>query len=178
MAATSISRLIDIAGNRYGRLTVVRRVDDEVRRKRGYWVCGCDCGAVFEVYGTSLRNGNCRSCGCLNNEARRSRHGAGHPCWRGGRQRRLDGYILIKCRDHPNTNNHGYVAEHVLAMTEHLGRPLDTGETVHHKNGVKDDNRLENLELRTHIHPPGQSIEQMVEFCVSYLKRYAPEKLR
>lgn len=89
-----------------------------------------------------------------------------------------EGYVLLKRPEYPNANNNGYVSEHVLIMSEQLGRPLYEKETVHHKNGIKDDNRPENLELRTHWHPPGQTVEGMVQFCVEYLQKYAPGRLR
>jgi hypothetical protein len=67
--------------------------------------------------------------------------------WKGGRIKDKFGYILIWKPEHPNAKIGGYIHEHRLVMSEHLGRPLEHNEYVHHRNGVKDDNRLENLEL-------------------------------
>ncbi len=72
--------------------------------------------------------------------------GAANPRFNGGR-RKSNGYILVQKPGHPNARKNGYVGEHVLVISEHLGRPILPGEVVHHKNGVKDDNRLENLEV-------------------------------
>src|SRR6185436_11510056 len=58
-----------------------------------------------------------------------------------------DGYIMVKCPKHPRRNNRGYVQEHRLIMEEHLGRKLKRKEQVHHKNEIRHDNRLENLQL-------------------------------
>jgi len=76
------------------------------------------------------------------------RSGEGHPEWKGGRTINKDGYIEIYSPDHPNRRKHTpYVLEHRLVMENHLGRYLKKTEVVHHRNGVKDDNRIENLEL-------------------------------
>lgn len=66
--------------------------------------------------------------------------------WRGGR-RNWRGYVYIYAPDHPNATKQGYVFEHRLVMEKHLGRLLEPHEIVHHINGVKDDNQVENLEL-------------------------------
>ena len=70
--------------------------------------------------------------------------------WKGGRRKDRFGYIQIWMPEHPNAKMKGYIHEHRLVMSKHLGRSLTKKEFVHHKNGIKDDNRLANLELLTH----------------------------
>lgn len=71
----------------------------------------------------------------------------------------------------------GRVLEHRLVMARTIGRPLLPDETVHHKNGVRLDNRPENLELFSGNHGKHQSADDMVTDAVAVLKRYAPELL-
>lgn len=70
--------------------------------------------------------------------------------WKGGK-RLKNGYIEIKCPEHPRSGQRGYVYEHILIMEKHLGRYLKPDEVVHHKNYNKTDNRIENLQLMTII---------------------------
>ena len=76
--------------------------------------------------------------------------GAQHPKWNGGRSITPNGYVLILSPNHPNASvGRRYVFEHRLVMEKFIGRKLKPFpiETVHHKNGDKLDNRIENLEL-------------------------------
>lgn len=67
----------------------------------------------------------------------------------GHAKKRTDGYIYVYKPNHPHSSQEGYVMEHVLVMEKTIGRYLNKGEVVHHKNHVRDDNRIENLQLMT-----------------------------
>lgn len=85
----------------------------------------------------------------LNEETKRKiseshkKHSIGHS------KRRDDGYIAIYFPDHPKSNKDGYIMEHHLVMEKHIGRFIADGEVVHHINKIRDDNRIENLQLMT-----------------------------
>lgn len=84
-----------------------------------------------------------------------------HHNWKGGRRQHRDGYVMVRPENDDTIGQamkgvNGYVLEHRLVMAHALGRPLTASETVHHKDDVRrDDNRLENLQLRQGRHGKG-----------------------
>jgi len=92
-------------------------------------------------------------------ELQQAPHGTGHIT--------PNGYRTFRAPDHPNSWKDGRVSEHTLVMTKIIGRPLRKGETIHHINGIRDDNRPENLELWTSDHPSGRRVSDLREFAAS-----------
>jgi len=94
----------------------------------------------------------------------------------------VNGYRLIYCPGHPEavqssagSRTRGDLCwgfEHRVVMSNHLRRPLLPNETPHHRNGVKTDNRIENLELWVSSQPKGQRPEDLVEWAVEILTLY------
>jgi HNH endonuclease len=78
-----------------------------------------------------------------------------------------NGYTYIK-------TERGWEREHRVVMRDALGRDLLDDETVHHRNGVRTDNRIENLELWSSSHPQGQRVDELVEWAREIIARYAP----
>lgn len=77
-----------------------------------------------------------------------SRRGQKAGYWKGGRYKdNASGYIWIYNPNHPSCTKKGYVLEHRLAIEKFIGRYLRGNEIVHHKNKIKDDNRIKNLEI-------------------------------
>jgi hypothetical protein len=106
-----------------------------------------------------------------------------HPKWKGGRFKNSNGYIWIWKPEHPfamKCSPKGYVLEHRLIMEEKLGRYLKKGEVAHHINGIRNDNRIENLKLTTKgKHIAKHNAERIwKEASILKQKRWAEERER
>ena len=118
-----------------------------------------DCGKI-------VASPRCRECALVYHRGENS------SSWKGGRHRSTRGYILLRLPEHPNRSRGDLVMEHRVVMEKKLGRYLLPEENVHHINGVKDDNRIENLELWTVAQPAGVRVSDEIERCIKFLERH------
>ena len=87
-------------------------------------------------------------------------------------------YVRVLAPGHPNSTTRGFILEHRLIMSEMIGRPLRDFENVHHKNGDRQDNRPENLELWNKSQPAGQRVEDKINWALELISFYAPHHLK
>lgn len=83
-----------------------------------------------------------------------------------------DGYLYVYYKAHPYADKSGRVFEHRLVFEQNLGRYLLPFESIHHKNGVRSDNRIENLELWAKVQPTGVRVEDLVQWAKKVLELY------
>lgn len=106
-----------------------------------------------------------------------------------GRYTQPNGYVMVFRPGSPfldvprGTNKHtldlharGLVSEHRFVMAEYLGRRLQPGENVHHRNGIRSDNRIENLELWSTSQPRGQRVSEKLAWCRAFIAQYENAK--
>lgn len=143
---------------------------------RCIWLACIDCGIERWVelkggYASTLR---CKPCNARRPEQRQkireATSGVKSRWWKGGK---YWGHGYLSLRVYPNdcfypmVRRDGYVFEHRLVMAKHLGRCLEVGEIVHHKNGNKLDNSIGNLEIMTRVTHNSQG------YKTGYKKGYA-----
>jgi hypothetical protein len=98
--------------------------------------------------------------------------GSANHDWKGGRTKHHAGYLMVRMPDHPRARTQGYVFEHILVMEARLGRMLFADESVHHKNGIRDDNSPENLELWVRPQPSGIRAVDALAWAREIIDRY------
>ncbi len=132
-------RFRDRTGDKVGRLTVVKRLEN--RNKRSLWLCECECGNSVEVFGDNLGGNNTFSCGCF---MVHQVSGENSKSWKGGRWLGTDGYVHVNVGAGERPER-----EHRIVGGKALGRELRTNEVVHHIDGDKSNNNNDNLLICT-----------------------------
>jgi hypothetical protein len=122
------------------------KTQDVIATKR----CSCGCKGIIELKRWHFQNGS-KIPKFIPGHNPETRFKEGNKVgWKNGLTK-CNGYNLIYCPDHPKANamGKGYIRNNRFVMEKHLGRCLEDNEVVHHKNGKRDDDRIENLELLT-----------------------------
>jgi len=150
--------------------------NEYVKANKGSREITCEaCGKVFREYNSNIKayrtkTGRTYHRRFCSHECRsKMNKGPNNPLFKGQTKNRA-GYIVIRGELVPEAyksmiRRGDAVLEHRLIMAQHIGRPLNDWEVVHHKNGVKDDNRIENLELHTNESHHGITVAEHKEIA-------------
>lgn len=140
--------LIDLSGQRFGRLVVTNR--GRAGQGQSYWWCDCECGNRKEVAASSLKAGHARSCGCMNRDmtiARFTTHGETHT--------RLHGIwigILSRCRN-PNRASYEHYGARGITVCAEWESSYETFRDWALANGYADDLTIERIDVNGHYEP-------------------------
>ena len=153
----------DLTGHRFGKLVALSAAAPGTYPKSvgTAWLCRCDCGQE-KVVGTQNLVRSTRSCGCGAWKV-----GPEHHLWKGGTFNK-DGYVVVRGKRGETKQRF----QHRVVMEEHIGRPLLLVETVHHINGDRANNCIENLELWSGSQPRGQRVADKVAWAKEILALY------
>ena len=136
-----MSNLIDLTGQRFGRLTVVSRVESKYSNAR--WLCICDCGKTTTALGTTLRRGEVKSCGCYKSELNRlsfTKHGECNT-----RLAHIWYLMRARCRNSTNPAYENYGGRGIRVCSEWDGS-YETFRDWALSNGYRDDLTIDRID--------------------------------
>lgn len=166
----SVPRPIEnLVGLKFGRLEVIEYLC-VIPKKGSLWKCKCECGNIKIIHRKDLtkKSSPTKSCGCLVIDTVRNRMtGKNNYGWKGGKPR-LDsnGYLEYRHGELRGIKAHRHVYE------EHYGIKLKPHQNIHHINGIRTDNRIENLELWDTSQPSGQRVEDKINYYFELVQQY------
>jgi hypothetical protein len=164
----------DITGLRFGRLIAIKPVG-KANNGHTIWLTKCDCGNEKEIIGTNLtkKTNPTQSCGCFRKETvSKLRTGENHYNWKNGEGSiNGKGYREFRHGELRGVRVHRYVYE------QHYGIKLTPNQNIHHINGDRLDNRIENLELWDTTQPCGQRVEDKINFYFELVEKYKDHPL-
>ncbi len=144
-------------------------------------VCGNPlCRKPFEQIHSNNKKYCCRTCGDLVSSRisrgidlnRPFRIKKGFTTEAGNKGHLKRGYIIVYKPDCPISHKDGFILEHRYVAWLNYGSRVTKKSTIHHKNGIKTDNRIENLEIREGPHGSGQSVSDLIVWAVEFLGRH------
>ena len=159
-----------LEGSKIDMLLVLNLEDVKFNGKRYLktWKCKCDCGNIKNIREHYLLSKyDClKSCGCFAMEKNRVKFiGDKHPSYKGGHINKSNGYKEVHI-DGEKKLEHRHIYE------THYGVKLKPHQNVHHINGDRADNRIENLELWDVTQPSGQRVEDKIKFYFQLVQEY------
>lgn len=133
-------------------------------------------GMSYKDISKQVRRNTTTLCGLVKKHNFKRRSHSMSRCLKESKFISKQGYVLINTANRPehiyNQNKSSVMFEHRLVMAKHLGRPLKKHENVHHINGIRHDNRIENLELWSSSQVSGQRVVDKIKWAKEILKLY------
>ena len=180
-----MGKLIDLTGQRFGRLTVIKRAGISKHGQSAKWVCQCDCGKTTVVGSYELRSGNTKSCGCLANELSSLRM---KERFIGNEYKIVDDYVIMYAHNTGspfiidlddlervkmytwNENKRGYIvkSDGLIRLHQFIKGKTPNGMVIDHKDRNKLNNRKSNLEFKTQLdNTKNRTVNKNNDFGVS-----------